>query len=209
MNHPHQPAQKSLMKVQDFLRGDEALSGGESKEHFIDFMRWSGGSGFSFNALKNQVLTNPDMNHAMTAITQASKILGTQDPKEILEYLMHGRNTLPMAPGVVTDKHPELNTALLGRGLGEFDEKKLLSSLQTMTETMTEELQAKKKTQKTKTTMAADEKDAVSRLLQFGRMLPASQKESELTTMLEELNQELTEKQTTGAPIEELQPLMA
>jgi len=209
MNHPNQPAQKSLMKVQDFLRGDEAFSGGESKEHFIDFMRWTGGSGFSFNALKNQVLTNPDMNHAMTAITQASKILGTQDPKEILEYLMHGKNTLPMAPGVAAEKHPELNTALLGRGLGEFDEKKLLSSLQSMTETMTEEMQAKRKTQKTKTSMAADEKDAVSRFLQFGGMLPASQKESEFTTTLEELNQELKFKRAAGAPIEELQPLMA
>ena len=50
------------MKVQDFLRGDEAFSGGESKEHFMDFMRWGGG-GFSFNALKNQVLNDPSLNH--------------------------------------------------------------------------------------------------------------------------------------------------
>ena len=195
MNHPNQPAEKSLMKVQDFLRGDEAFSGGESKEHFMDFMRWGGG-GFSFNALKNQVLDNPSLNHGVTAITQASKILGTQDPKEILDYLIHGEN------------HDELNRAMLARELGELDENKLKESISSMTKIMTEELQAKKKTQKTKTTMVADEKDAVSRLLQFGGMLPASQQESELTTMLEELNQELNLKREAGAPIEELQPLM-
>ena len=195
MNHPNQPAEKSLMKVQDFLRGDEAFSGGESKEHFMDFMRWGGG-GFSFNSLKNQVLNDPSLNHGMTAITQASKILGTQNPQEILDYLIHGEN------------HDELNRAMLARGLGELDEAQLKAGIDSMMGVMTEELQAKKKTQKTKTTLAADEKDAVSRLLQFGGMLPASQQESELTTMLEEMNQELAEKQTTGAPIEELSSLM-
>ena len=113
-----------------------------------------------------------------------------------MDYLIHGEN------------HDELNRAMLARGLGELDEAQLKAGIDSMMGVMTEELQAKKKTQKTKTTMAADEKDAVSRLLQFGGMLPASQQESELTTMLEELNQELAEKQTTGAPIEELSSLM-
>lgn len=194
MNHPHQPAQKSLMKVQDFLRGDEAFSGGESKEQFMDFMRWGGG-GFSFNSLKNQVLNDASLNHGMTAITQASKILGTQNPQEILDYLIHGEN------------HDELNRAMLARGLGELNEKQLKAGIDSMMGVMTEELQAKKKTQKTKTTMTADEKDAVSRLLQFGGMLPASQQESELTTMLEELNQELADKREGNAPIDELQSL--
>jgi hypothetical protein len=93
---------------------------------------------------------------SQTAITQASKILGTQNPQEILDYLIHGEN------------HDELNRAMLARGLGELDEAQLKAGIDSMMGVMTEELQAKKKTQKTKTTLAADEKDAVSRLLQFG-----------------------------------------
>ena len=81
MNHPHTPAKKSMQQAKDFMRGDESASGGMSRDEFTDFMRWGSGTGFSFKALKNKVLNNKDMNHTMTAVTQASKILGKQNPK--------------------------------------------------------------------------------------------------------------------------------
>ena len=192
MHHPYQPAKKMLMKVQDFMRGDEAFSGGMTKDEFTDFMRWGTGSGFSFNALKNQVLNNESLNHAMTAVTQASKILGTENPKEILEFLMNGEN------------HDELNQALLARQLGELDKTKLGDGIDTVMGNITSELKEAKKNQKTKTTIHADEKDAVSRLLQFGGMMPASQEEESLNARLESLNESMMEAENTGASFEEL-----
>jgi hypothetical protein len=130
------------------------------------------------------------MNHTMTAITQASKILGTQDPKEILEYLTHG-------------DHEELNRALLARKIGEFDTDKFNIGIDSMKASMNTEIQNKKKNQKSKTTMTTDEKDVVSRFLQFGGMMPASQEESELNTNLEMMNQQLID-----TPVEQRGELM-
>lgn len=193
MNHPYTPAKKMMMKVKDFLRGDEAFSGGASKDEFTDFMRWGTGGGFSFKALKNQVLDNPSLNHAMTAISQASKILGTESPKAILNYLMNDEN------------NDKINQAMLDRNLGELDKEKLRMGIQTVMGNITNEIEEAKKNQKTKTTIHADEKDAVSRLLQFGGMLPSSQKEEEINERLENLNESLMEAQATNAPIEEIQ----
>ena len=190
MYHPHTPAKKSMQKPSDFIRGDESTSGGMSRDEFTDFMRWGSGTGFSFKSLKNKVLNNKDMNHTMTAITQASKILGTQDPKEILEYLTHG-------------DHEELNRALLGREIGEFDTNKFNIGIDSMKASMNTEIQNKKKNQKSKTTMTTDEKDVVSRFLQFGGMMPASQEESELNTNLEMMNQQLID-----TPVEQRGELM-
>ena len=203
MNHPHTPAKKSMQKAKDFMRGDESASGGMSRDEFTDFMRWGSGTGFSFKALKNQVLNNKDMNHTMTAITQASKILGTQNPKEILEYLMHGKNPFPMAVDHPEGKHPELNDALLARKLGEFDIDKFNSGINSMKDSMNTEIENKKKNQKSKTIMTTDEKDVVSRFLQFGGMMPASQEESELNTNLDMMNQQLID-----TPVEQRGELM-
>lgn len=193
MNHPYSPAKKTMMKVRDFLRGDEAFSGGVSKDEFTDFMRWGTGSGFSFDSMKNKVLDNPSLNHAMTAITQASKVLGTENPSTILEFLMHGEN------------HDKINQAMLDRQLGELDKDKLNDGINTVMSNITTEIQNAKKNQKTKTTIHADEKDAVQRLLQFGGMMPSSQKEDEINQRLESLNESMMEAQATNAPFEEIQ----
>lgn len=195
MNHPHSPAKKSFSSAKNWVRGDESASGGMTRDEFKDFMRWGGQSGFSFDSMKNKVLENPSMNHALTAITHASKILGTQNPKAILDYLHNEEN------------HDELNKILLDRQLGEFDKSKLNDGLDTVVGNMNQEIQTAKKNQKTKTTMAAGEADAVARFLQFGGMLPASQKEDELLEQVEMLNQRLIEEQVAGTSPEELLPM--
>jgi len=182
MNHINTPAMKNMMTVKDLLRGDEAFSGGVSKDEFLDFMRWGAG-GYSFNALQNQVLDNPSLNHGLSAVTQASKILGTTNPKAVLDYLLDG------------DNHEELNRAMMGRGLGEFDKSKLKDSISTIMGTIDDEIKTKKKNQKHKTTIASSESDAIQRMLQFGGDLPASQKENELMTELTELNQSFASSQ--------------
>ena len=194
MNHLNSPAKKNMMGVKDFLRGDEAFSGGSTKEEFIDFMRW-GSKGYSFNAMKNKVLDNKTLNHGLAAVNQAAKIIGSKNPKEILEFLSNKEN------------HDELNRVMLARNLGEFDDDKLNDSISMLigspmskdnpTPTgMHAEIAQKTMNQKNKTTLVPSETDAVTRMLQFGGDLPASQKENELTTELTELNQLFANAQT-------------
>jgi len=195
MFHPHTPAKKSFSTAKDWKRGDESASGGMSRDEFTDFMRWGGQSGFSFDSMKNRVLDNPSMNHALAAITHASKILDTQNPKEILAYLNGEEN------------HDELNSVMLNRNLGEFDKNKLNEALGRLIGEMNQEIQSAKANQKSKTTMAAGEADAVARFLQFGGMLPASQKEEDMADYVDSLNQRLMTMQQTGASLEEILPV--
>jgi hypothetical protein len=195
MFHPHTPAKKSFSSAKDWKRGDESASGGMTREEFIDFMRWSGQSGFSFDSMKNKVIDNPSLNHTVMAVTNASKILGTQNPKDILDYLHNEEN------------HDKLNEVLLDKNLGEFDKTKLNNGLNGMIGSLDAEIKEKKKNQKTKTVMAANEEDAVSRILQFGNMYPASQKEDELLEQVDSLNERLMEEQIAGTPPEELIPM--
>ena len=194
MNHLNTPAKKNMMAVKDFFRGDEAFSGGGTKEEFIDFMRW-GSKGYSFDAMKNKVLDDKTLNHGLAAVNQVSKIIGSKNPKAILEFLSDKEN------------HDELNRAMLARNLGEFDDDKLNESISMLigspaskdnpTSTgMHAEIAQKTKNQKNKTTVVPSETDAITRMLQFGGDLPASQKENELITELTEMNQLFANAQT-------------
>jgi len=194
MNHLNTPAKKNMMSAKNFLRGDEAFSGGATKEEFIDFMRW-GSKGYSFDAMKNKVLNDKTLNHGLAAVNQVSKIIGSKDPKAILQFLSDKEN------------HDELNRVMLARGLGEFDDNKFDDSINMLigspatkdnpTPTgMHAEIAQKTKNQKNKTTIIPSETDAVTRMLQFGGDMPASQKENELITELTELNQLFANAQT-------------
>jgi len=177
MNHLNTPAEKSMMKINDFLRGDEAFSGGQTKDDFVDFMRWAD-TGLSFNALKGQVLDNKNLNHAVAAITQASKILGTKNPQAILDYLYQ------------EEDKDDLNQRLKARELGNLNHDKLTEGINIVMGDLNDQIKASKTKQKTKTSTVAGEKDAVSQILQFGGNILASQDEIQLLNELEELNQE-------------------
>jgi len=194
MNHLNTPTKKNMMSAKNFLRGDEAFSGGATKEEFIDFMRW-GSKGYSFDAMKNKVLNDKTLNHGLAAVNQVSKIIGSKDPKAILQFLSDKEN------------HDELNRTMLARNLGEFDDEKFDDSINMLigspaskdnpTPTgMHAEIAQKTKNQKNKTTIVPSETDAVTRMLQFGGDMPASQKENELITELTELNQLFANAQT-------------
>ncbi len=86
MKHPHTPAEKSIMSYKDLMRGDEAVSGGITREDFTDYMGW-GTKLPNFQNLKNQFMNDKTLNSGLRIINAIAKLENTNNPSKILRFL--------------------------------------------------------------------------------------------------------------------------
>jgi len=185
LDHPNQPAEKSVMNYKDFLRGDEKFSAGLTLDDFLQLMGWGGIAKPTANALKNRYVQDTETKDALKIITSTAKMLQTTNPNQIMTYLSGG-------------DYEDLKDHM---GYGQFDNldmSSLESFFPSMMNILNEENKKSKEKQKSKSQYKASVTDAIAAALQFGGALPAMEKEEAINDELEDLYGVLNNPELVG-----------
>ena len=173
-NHPNNPAKKSIVKFNDYMRGDSGL-GDEDADQFAELMGWGNISQPNYNNMRNLFIDNPKNRMPVKIINTISKILETTNPKQILDYLEG-------------DDHHELKAALGFSQKDNINFDDIRNTFDDTIITLNQEYKAQTAKQKNKTKRTAGVHDAINRMIRLGGMLPSFEKESGLTEYLDSLN---------------------
>ena len=177
-NHPNNPAKKSIVKFNDYMRGDSGL-GDEDADQFAELMGWGNITQPNYDNMKNMFIDNPKHFMPVRIVNTVAKILNTTNPKQILDYLEG-------------DDHHELKSAIFDSQHSEINFDDLGNTFDDIIFNLNKENEQKRRNQKTKTTVKAGVHDAINRMIRLGGMLPSFEKETELTNYLDNLSQEFT-----------------
>lgn len=176
INHPNQPAPKSIVKFKDYMRGDSGVGGETSREQLQELLGW-GVTQPNFSNMKNLFIDNPKNRMPLKIVNTIAKILQTTNPKAILHYLEG-------------DDHHELKSALGMPQTAELNRDEIKNTFDDTITSLNYENEQAKTTQKNKTRATNGVHDAINRMVRVGGMLPSLEKESELTEYLDNLNNE-------------------
>jgi len=169
MQHPHTPAEKSIMSYKDLMRGDEAVSGGITREDFTDYMGW-GTKLPNFQNLKNQFMNDKTLNSGLRIINAIAKLENTNNPSKILRFLENDEKLL------------ELKNTLGYSVSDELPIKSVYSAIDSLANTMKERGDAKNPTRL----------DSISHMLGFGGAMPMFEEETKLNDEIDKINEQLT-----------------
>lgn len=84
-NHLNNPNEKSVISFNDFIRGAQPVSGGETTEDMLAYLGW-GVPSPSFGKVKDY-LQSSEQREGLRFLTEISKTIQSTNPKAILEYL--------------------------------------------------------------------------------------------------------------------------
>jgi len=204
---PHKPQKPSVQALKDLMSGNIPVSFGVDHEDYMDFMGW-GAKQPNFGNVKNYI-DSPASAKALRILTAIAKETGVNSPNRIFNHINNLTEEDPMYADI---KHRmEQEGSFLNDG--DMDElKEWLNSFEFELRRQKGE-EAKAKTQSGKTSIKPTEDTTfttrtIDTALKFGGMLPAMQKERELTERLDaitEMIQYMESPEQVKALQEELQ----
>jgi hypothetical protein len=180
-NHLNTPSEKSVTSFNDLLRGEGEVSGGETPEDMFSFLNW-GVSKPSYNKVKDYLNTSKRA-FGLRLLTNITKVIGSQKPRDILEYLQAEDFTdlrEKMGFDAVHDTTP------IGDIVGG-----LLDDIHLDIKERPQTYKHKKPTME----------DAVRTAISFGGALPAIDKEQKLQDESDDLLQQLNEADEIDKPL--------
>ena len=180
---PYKPQKNSVQALKDLMSGNIPVSFGVDHDDYMDFMGW-GVKQPNFNNVKNYI-TSPDSAKALRILTAIAKETGSNSPNRILNNINDLTEDNPMYADI---KHRmEKEGSFLNDG--DIDElKQWLNSFEVQLR-QKKGKEAEAKNQRSKTSIQATEDTTfttrtIDSALKFGGMLPAMQKEKELSERL-------------------------
>ncbi len=180
---PYKPQKNSVQSLKDLVNGNIPVSFGVDHEDYMDFLGW-GVKQPNFNNVKNYI-TSPDSAKALRILTAIAKETGSNSPNRILNNINDLTEDNPMYADI---KHRMENEGSFLND-GDIDELKgWLNSFEVQLRQKKGE-EAEAKNQRNKTSIQATEDTTfttrtIDSALKFGGMLPAMQKEKELSERL-------------------------